>query len=93
MKFYPTPEPEAKSENRTNGGGGLANELRPGLGTSLSKPPEAKRATATDFHSDEPKARPYAYSEPRPEPREQPSDPLAQEEERSTGVSGHSSNS
>lgn len=91
MKFYPTPEPEPEAQNRANGG--LANELRPGLGSAFSNPPKPKRATATDTHNDEPKARPYAYSEPRPEPREQPSDPLAQEEERSTSVSGHSSSS
>lgn len=91
MKFYPTPEPQPKPETRSSGG--LANELRPGLGSTPANPPKAKRASLTDTHNGEPKAKPYAYSEPRPEPREQPSDPLAQEQERSTGVSGHSSSS
>ncbi len=89
MKFYPTPEPPAKPETRSEGG--LANELRPGLGSGLSRPPEAKRAATSESHSGEPKAKPYAYNEPRPEPREQPSDALAQDQERSTSVSGQSS--
>lgn len=91
MKLYPTPEPQPTSERQASGG--LANGLRPGLGDALSNPPKAKRATLTGNHSGEPKAKPYAYNEPCPEPREQTSDPLAQEQERSTGVSGHSSNS
>ena len=78
---------------RKPGDVGLANEARPGLGSrsdeqaeqppSSSAPPEAKSGG-------KPKATPRGYEEPRPEPRDQPPDTLAHEEERSTGMSGQS---
>lgn len=94
MKFYPTPKPQPKPEDRS--GSGLANEPRPGIGDIVTNPSQekrAKRVPVTVNDSGEPKAKPYAYNEPLPEPREQISDSLAQEQERSTGVSGHSSSS
>lgn len=75
------------------GKAGLANEVRPGLGTRAdyadpspipNRPPKEAKSKS------KPEATPHGYEEPRPEPREQPSDSLAHEEERSTGVSGHS---
>jgi hypothetical protein len=81
--------------SRKPGAAGLANEARPGLGTRADEadpnagpgeiPKEAKSQS-------KPKATPHAYEEPRPEPREQRPDSLAHEQERSTGVSGHTGN-
>jgi hypothetical protein len=74
---------------------GLANEVRPGLGSRAyyadpspipDKPPKEAKSGS------KPQATPRAYEEPRPEPREQPPDSMAHEEERSTGVSGHMGN-
>jgi hypothetical protein len=72
---------------------GLANEARPGLG---SRADDADPAEAPDVSAprkkdrSKPEATPRGYEEPRPEPREQSPDSLAHEQERSTGVSGHS---
>jgi hypothetical protein len=72
---------------------GLANEARPGLGT---REDDGRKRARPDAPMKEAKSRskPQAtrrgYEEPRPEPREQASDSMAHEEERSTGVSGHS---
>ena len=91
------PESRATSRKRTErpGSAGLANEARPGLGSRgdyadpspipTTPPPEATSAS-------KPEATKHGYEEPRPEPREQPPDSLAHEQERSTGVSGHSGN-
>ncbi len=78
---------------------GLANEARPGLGTradDTEKPavveasPRSKRRPRRAFDDNsQPRATPYAYDEPRPEPREQAPDSMAHEQERSTGASGH----
>ena len=82
---------------RKPGDAGLANEARPGLGTRADdaepapsdrpKPRGRKRTRVDD--TGKPKATPYGYEEPRPEPREQAPDTLAHEQERSTGTSGH----
>jgi hypothetical protein len=78
---------------RTTGNAGLANETRPGLGTRSidqetgetlrrMKKPAAGKQSAADG--------PLTPDQHRPEPAEQNSASLEQEEERSTGVSGHS---
>lgn len=90
---------------------GLANEVRPGLGTrhkttkkraqptqtpsaSAAAKPKAKRtdkkAKATP-HDHDPLGRdaPLPPAKPRKQPREEPSDSFAREQERDTGVSGH----
>jgi hypothetical protein len=75
---------------------GLANEPRPGLGARRNDadPVRALEDVADDpADSSEPKATKHGYEEPRPDPREQAPDSLAHDEERSTGVSGHSSGS
>jgi hypothetical protein len=77
------------------GSAGLANEVRPGLGTRAdyadpSPIPDQPPKEATS--KSKPEATPRGYEEPRKEPREQPPDSLAHEQERSTGVSGHSGN-
>ena len=69
---------------------GLANEPRPGLGSraasgSKAAPPPARRGRKVKATTDG-----KVYQEPIPEPREQAPDSYAHEEERSTGVSGHS---
>jgi hypothetical protein len=77
------------------GKAGLANEVRPGLGTRADPADAAriaKRAPKEAKSKSKPKATPRGYEEPRPEPREQPADSFAHEQERSTGVSGHSGN-
>jgi hypothetical protein len=75
------------------GSAGLANEARPGLGSRAdegdpaagpTKPPKEAKSNSA------PKATRYGYEEPRPEPRDQPPDSLAHEQERQSGVSGHS---
>jgi hypothetical protein len=74
---------------------GLANEARPGLGTRADdKDPSAIPNTpAKKSRSEEkPRATKHGHEEPRPEPREQAPDSMAHEQERSTGVSGHSGN-
>jgi hypothetical protein len=88
-----SPESKETFPHRTEkpGGAGLANEARPGLGTRADNPDPAA-APAPDQNvskSDPPQATPYAYEEPRPEPRDQPPDSRPHQEERSTGVSGH----
>lgn len=82
------------------GAAGLANENRPGLGTRAD--PTSNRqeyqghggsaAPGGKPASDEPDraAAQAAQSTERPAPREQRSDSLAQEEQRSTGMSGQS---
>lgn len=75
------------------GPAGLANEARPGLGSRADEtdPASSPGATAEDPNPDsKPQATRRGYEEPRPEPREQPSDSMAHDQERSTGVSGHS---
>jgi hypothetical protein len=73
---------------------GLANEVRPGLGTRTktksSNAPVVQRKTKTDR---EPLGRvaPLPPSKRRSSPREQPSDAFARELEHDTGVSGHAS--
>ena len=74
---------------------GLANEARPGLGTrgdgvDASTAPDAA-AVEDDGPATKPEATEHGYEEPAPPPREQPSDSLEHEQERSTGVSGQSS--
>lgn len=77
---------------------GLANEVRPGLGTRAvdaktgqslgdSKKPASDGSTKDNRNLDQPLRQPPA--EPH-EPSEQDSDSLAQEQQRSSGVSGHS---
>jgi hypothetical protein len=80
---------------------GLANEARPGLGTRADDSEEAvavnvasgsrskRRPRKTVDDNSQPRATPYAYEEPRPEPREQAADSLAHQQERSTAASGH----
>lgn len=73
---------------------GLANEARPGLGTRAvsADPALVPGDLAEDVLAEgAPKATPHGYEEPRPAPREQPSNSRAHEEERSTGMSGQSS--
>ncbi len=76
---------------------GLINESRPGLGErspSQGGPPFDPAAAPEGLETEgAPRATPRGYVEPRPEPREQPSDSFAHEQERSTGVSGHLGNS
>ncbi len=93
--------PESKEtfaqREKKPGEAGLANEARPGLGTRADEPattdserPKARgRRKAKVEDTGKPKATPYGYEEPRPEPREQAPDTLAHEQERSTGTSGH----
>jgi hypothetical protein len=72
------------------GEAGLANEARPGLGSRgrLDQTAGDKKSSNTP-HDTEPQGR-NAVLPPR-QPREQPSDSLAHELERDTGVSGQSS--
>ena len=77
------------------GDAGLANEVRPGLGTraedeeTRNDPGAASGGKAKrDKFAGAPKATRYGYHEPRPEPREQAPDSMAHELERSTSVSG-----
>jgi len=76
---------------------GLVNESRPGLGArspAQGGPPNDPAAAPDGLETEgAPRATPRGYVEPRPEPREQPSDSYAHEQERSTGVSGHLGNS
>jgi hypothetical protein len=74
---------------------GLANEARPGLGPRgdyADPAPVPKHSPKEARPGFKPQASRLGYEEPRPEPREQPSDSMAHEEERSTGVSGHMGN-
>lgn len=77
------------------GAAGLANEARPGLGTRADDPDPSSNQDGPDQSDSDadskPKATPRGYEEPRPEPREQPPDSWAHEQERSTGASGQSS--
>ena len=72
---------------------GLANEARPGLGTRGDDADATKRA-ATPLPEAKSRSKPHAtehgYEVPPPAPREQSPDTMEHEEERSTGVSGHS---
>ncbi len=94
-----TPESRETFPQRTKkpGTAGLANEARPGLGTRADES-DANLETegpdqAPEAHSNsKPKATPHGYEEPRPAPREQASDSMAHELERSTGASGQSGN-
>ncbi len=70
----------AAQRRRRPGEVGLANEARPGLGTRAA----GREAGAPAGGAAIPPVR-------RPAPREQDSDSLAQEMQRSTGVSGHTS--
>ena len=92
-----TPGSRATFPKRTRKPGdvGLADEVRPGLGSRAfyadpspipEGPPEEATSTA------KPEATPRGYEEPPPEPREQPPDSMAHEQQRSTGVSGHMGN-
>jgi len=69
---------------------GLANEVRPGLGTRKKPAPTrlGRGKTQPAAHDHEPAGR-DAPLVPR-EPQEQPSDSMAHELERDSGVSGHS---
>jgi hypothetical protein len=72
---------------------GLANEARPGLGTRGDDRARSSETPMKEAKSrSKPQATTHGYEEPRPEPREQASDSMAHEQERSTGVSGHSGN-
>jgi len=77
-----------------NGAVGLTHEARPGLGARAGKEGAAaaprSRAKPADTKG-KPRATKRGYEEPRPEPREQPSDSLAHDQERQTGMSGQSS--
>jgi hypothetical protein len=73
---------------------GLANEARAGLGTRNHDFDPSQKLEEESNGSDaeaKPKATTRAYEEPVPSPREQASDSLEHEQERSTGVSGQSS--
>lgn len=95
-----TPESRATFPERTRkpGKAGLANEARPGLGTraddadAAAARAERPLPEASGNDGGQPKVTERTYEEPRPEPREQPADSLEHEQERSTGVSGHSGN-
>jgi len=83
------------SPRKKPGHAGLANESRPGLGTRNDDPDPAHKPKGLSPEASQrgqPKATMRGYEEPRPEPREQSSDPQASDEERSTGVSGHMGN-
>ena len=88
-----SPESSAKGTRKPREMG-LANEARPGLGTRADNPDPAAIPDASPKEAksgSKPKATKHGYEEPRAEPREQPSDSRAHDEERSTGVSGQSS--
>jgi hypothetical protein len=90
-----TPESRATFPKRTEkpGHAGLANEARPGLGTRGDDPNAGKKAEAPPREAKsraKPRATKRGYEEPPPAPREQAPDTLEHEQERSTGVSGHS---
>ena len=85
---------------KTPGEVGLANEARPGLGTraDVIKAKTTTKKSATKIkklkpsrHDAEPLGRvaPLPPAKPRPAPREQPPNSLGHEQERDTGVSGH----
>ena len=83
----------AKKRAKKPGSVGLANEARPGLGTRADDGRKRARPDAPMKEAksrSKPEATRHGYEEPRPEPREQASDSMAHEEERSTGESGHS---
>lgn len=98
--------PESQSSNETfphrtdpPGKTGLANEVRPGLGTrretdaSPTKPGDARLPDPEQENDDLPR-RQRSGTEPNDkplprDPQEQRPDSWAQEEERDTGVSGH----
>jgi hypothetical protein len=101
-------KPESRQSNETfphrterPGEAGLANEVRPGLGSrkeetkgrkveETKKPTEPKKGKGpAGAHDHEPRGR-NAPLPPR-EPREQRPGTMEREEERDTGVSGHSS--
>lgn len=98
------PESEGSKDSfshRTDppGAAGLANEARPGLGTRHDEPfpgepGEAQPAESEPESPDSVAARQRSGREPndRPlprDPQEEPADSWSQDEERSTGVSGH----
>jgi hypothetical protein len=91
-----TPQSPETVSKRTKKPGGLANAARPGLGSreddavpdAADAPPRKEKSGAES----KPRATRNGYEEPRPEPREQASDSFAHEQERSTGVSGHTGN-
>jgi hypothetical protein len=71
---------------------GLANETRPGLGTRAvdqETGASLRRVKARSTGKQRAADGPLTPDQRRPEPIEQNSSSLAQEEERSTGVSGH----
>lgn len=79
------------------GGGkqkGLVTEAQPGMGSRADDAASAANATKVPKEAADkgkPRATKLAYEEPRPEPRDQPPDSLAHEQERQTGMSGQSS--
>src|ERR1051326_718944 len=94
----PQPKETFPKRSQRPGETGLANETRPGLGTradeSVDPAVTPKRPTATTKASTPTKGiRPPQPPEQRPEFREQDPNSLAHQEERDTGVSGHSSSS
>ena len=85
----------SKKRTKKPGSAGLANEARPGLGTRADDPDPWANPTEPPKEASsksKPEATKHGYEEPRPEPREQAPDSLAHEQERSTGVSGHTGN-
>jgi hypothetical protein len=85
-------EPSSKRTKRA-GKAGLANEVRPGLGTRTETAPSGSASANTTAHDTEPMGRnaPLPPGKPKPAPREQAPESLAHQEERDTGVSGHTS--
>jgi hypothetical protein len=93
---HESPESTETFPQRTKRPGqvGLANEARPGLGTRGTdadprNPEPAGRRTDSKVAEDAIEAEPPHPPERKPTPAEQDSDSLAQEQQRSTGVSGH----
>lgn len=80
-----------EKRSRPPGEAGLANEARPGLGTRADEKSETPAAPKRTESEGEPRAVEAArmYHPPRPDPQEQNPDSMAQEYQRSTGVSGH----
>jgi hypothetical protein len=81
------------SQAKHRGQVGLANESRPGLGTR-EREDENENAEAVENNNSPDETLPDDNvplpPKERPEPSEQDSDSLAQEQQRETGVSGHS---
>jgi hypothetical protein len=72
------------------GEAGLANEMRPGLGTRGTPPASKRRRRGASAHDSEPLGRNAPLPPAKGADAEPPIDPMAQEFEHDTGVSGHS---